>query len=79
MIKCSPLCASGISKVKKLIAATPSSMTVRRLQWSEIAAAANPPTQAARLEATASKRISPGVMCSGFLASTSSVPVIEPS
>jgi hypothetical protein len=37
MISCSPLCTSGISKVKRLVVATPISMMVLRLQWSDIA------------------------------------------
>jgi hypothetical protein len=46
MISSSPLCTSGISKVKRLVVATTISMMVRRLQWSDIAEAMNPPTQA---------------------------------
>ena len=49
-ISCSPLCTSGISKVKRLVVATPISMMVLRLQWSDIAEAMNPPTQIIRVQ-----------------------------
>ena len=61
------------------MAATPISMIVRRLQWSDIAAAMKPPMQIVTLAATASRRICSGVMCSGALASTSNEPVIAKS
>ncbi len=79
MISCSPVRTSGISNVKKVIAATPISMMVLRLKWSEIVDAMKPPTQIINVEAMARKRMSPGERCSGCLASTSSEPVMTRS
>jgi len=50
-----------------------------RLQWSEIAEAMKPPTQAIMVEATATKRMSVSVKWSGCFAKTSSEAVIERS
>ena len=74
MINCSPVCASGISRVRPVLMTTPICITVLRLMRSDIAEAANPPTTTSKVGATASQRICDPVSCSGALANTSSEP-----
>ena len=79
MISCSASRTSGISSVKSVVAITPISITLLRLQWSDTAEAAKPPTHSMNVGPTASQRMSGPVRCSGPLASTSSEPVITRS
>jgi hypothetical protein len=75
MISCSALCTSGINSVQNVVAITPISITVLRLQWSDIAEDAKPPMHSMKVGPTASQRISGPVRCNGSLASTSNEPV----
>ena len=75
MMSCSALCTNGISSVKNVVATTPISMMVLRLQWSDTAEAAKPPMHSMKVGPTASSRMSDPVRCSGALARTKSEPV----
>ena len=63
MISCSALCTNGISSVKNVVATTPISMMVLRLQWSDTADAAKPPMHSMKVGPTASQSdVRPGQM-----------------
>jgi hypothetical protein len=79
MTSCSPVCASGISSVKNVVAITPISTMIFRLKWSDTAEKKKPRIVSVSGGPKISHHISAALRCSGALANTSREPVITRS